>query len=85
MLEVCPSIAAAKPRIEVHPLGIGGKESPARLVFEGHPGKAIVISLIDMGGTAAPHRSGYRMCQADHGYAEPAGCPRDVEDQTKPA
>jgi L-arabinose isomerase len=42
MLEVCPSIAAAKPRIEVHPLGIG--------VFEGHPGKAIVISLIDMGG-----------------------------------
>jgi len=50
MLEVCPSIAVAKPRIEVHPLGIGGKENPARLVFEGHPGKAIVISLIDMGG-----------------------------------
>lgn len=49
MLEVCPSIAAAKPRIEVHPLGIGGKESPARLVFEGHPGKAVVASLIDMG------------------------------------
>ncbi len=50
MLEVCPSVAAAKPRIEVHPLGIGGKEDPARLVFEGHPGKAIVVSLIDMGG-----------------------------------
>jgi L-arabinose isomerase len=50
MLEVCPSIAAAKPRIEVHPLGIGGKEAPARLVFEGHAGKAIVVSLIDMGG-----------------------------------
>jgi L-arabinose isomerase len=50
MLEVCPSIAASKPRIEVHPLGIGGKESPARLVFEGHAGKAIVASLIDMGG-----------------------------------
>ncbi len=50
MLEVCPSIAADKPRIEVHPLGIGGKESPARLVFEGHPGSATVISLIDMGG-----------------------------------
>ena len=41
---------SAKPRIEVHPLGIGGKEAPARLVFEGHAGKAIVISLIDMGG-----------------------------------
>lgn len=50
MLEVCPSIAAAKPRIEVHPLGIGGKESPARLVFNGRAGNAIVISLIDMGG-----------------------------------
>lgn len=50
MLEVCPSVAAEKPRIEVHPLGIGGKGDPARLVFEGHPGAAIVISLVDMGG-----------------------------------
>lgn len=50
MLEVCPSVAAEKPRIEVHPLGIGGKEPPARLVFEGQAGKAIVVSLVDMGG-----------------------------------
>lgn len=50
MLEVCPSVALEKPRIEVHPLGIGGKEPPARLVFEGHPGKAVVTCLIDMGG-----------------------------------
>lgn len=50
MLEVCPSVAAAKPKIEVHPLGIGGKADPARLVFEGHEGRAIVVSLIDMGG-----------------------------------
>ena len=50
MLEVCPSIAASKPRVEVHPLGIGDREPPARLVFEGHPGDAIVVSLIDMGG-----------------------------------
>lgn len=50
MLEVCPSVAAAKPRIEVHPLGIGGKADPARLVFEGREGKAIVISIVDMGG-----------------------------------
>lgn len=50
MLEVCPSIAADKPRIEVHPLGIGNREDPARLVFEGHPGTACVVSLIDMGG-----------------------------------
>ena len=50
MLEVCPSIAAGRPRIEVHPLGIGEREPPARLVFEGKPGDAIVVSLIDMGG-----------------------------------
>jgi L-arabinose isomerase len=50
MLEVCPTLAAGKPRIEVHPLGIGDREPPARLVFEGKAGKAIVISLIDMGG-----------------------------------
>ncbi len=50
MLEVCPSVAAEKPRVEVHPLGIGDREAPARLVFEGHAGKAIVVSLIDMGG-----------------------------------
>ncbi len=50
MLEVCPTIAAGKPKIEVHPLGIGGKADPARLVFEGRAGKAIVLSLVDMGG-----------------------------------
>jgi L-arabinose isomerase len=50
MLEVCPSIASGKARIEVHPLGIGGKDAPARLVFEGRAGDAIVMSLIDMGG-----------------------------------
>ncbi len=50
MLEVCPSLAAEKPRIEVHPLGIGDREPPARLVFEGREGPAIVVSLVDMGG-----------------------------------
>ena len=50
MLEVCPTIAAGRPRIEVHPLGIGNRKDPARLVFEGKAGDAIVVSLIDMGG-----------------------------------
>ena len=50
MLEVCPSIAADRPRIEVHKLGIGGKEPPARLVFEGRAGTAKALSLIDAGG-----------------------------------
>lgn len=51
MLEVCPSIAASRPRIEVHHLGIGMNEkNPARLVFEGKEGSGIVASLVDMGG-----------------------------------
>ena len=51
MLEVCPSLAADKPRIETHHLGIGMNEKdPARLVFEGRAGKALVASLVDMGG-----------------------------------
>lgn len=51
MLEVCPSLAGDKPRIETHHLGIGMNEKdPARLVFEGKAGKGIVVSLIDMGG-----------------------------------
>ncbi len=51
MLEVCPSLAAGKPRIETHHLGIGMNEkNPARLVFEGKEGDGIVVSLIDMGG-----------------------------------
>src|SRR6185437_15294633 len=40
MLEVCPTIADNRPKIEVHPLGIGGKEDPARLVFNGRSGAA---------------------------------------------
>ena len=51
MLEVCPSLAADRPRIEAHHLGIGMNEKdPARLVFEGKSGSAIVVSLVDMGG-----------------------------------
>ncbi|MCK9286072.1 MAG: L-arabinose isomerase [Sphaerochaetaceae bacterium] len=51
MLEVCPSLAADKPRIETHHLGIGmNAKDPARLVFEGKTGKGIVASLVDMGG-----------------------------------
>ena len=49
MLEVCPSIAADKPSLEVHPLGIGGKADPARLVFDAAAGKALNASLVDMG------------------------------------
>jgi L-arabinose isomerase len=49
MLEVCPSIARGTPRLEVHPLGIGGKADPARLVFDVASGPALNASLMDMG------------------------------------
>jgi len=49
MLEVCPSIAAAKPSCEIHPLSIGGREDPVRLVFDALPGPAVVIGLCDLG------------------------------------
>ena len=49
MLEVCESIAAGRPRLEVHPLSIGGKDDPVRLVFDAHPGVAVLASITDMG------------------------------------
>lgn len=49
MLEICPSIADKKPSCEIHPLGIGGKEDPVRLVFNAPAGPAINVSLIDLG------------------------------------
>ncbi len=49
MLEICPSIAAGKPSLEVHPLGIGGKADPVRLVFTSPAGPAVVASVVDMG------------------------------------
>ncbi|MGB3851593.1 MAG: L-arabinose isomerase [Tunicatimonas sp.] len=49
MLEICPSIAQRTPSCQVHPLGIGGKEDPVRLVFDVAPGPALNASMIDMG------------------------------------
>ncbi|MEU8357283.1 L-arabinose isomerase [Nonomuraea sp. NPDC048882] len=49
MLEVCPSIASGTPSCEIHPLGIGGRENPVRLVFDAEPGPGIVVGLADMG------------------------------------
>ena len=49
MIEICPTIAEKKPRVEVHPLAIGGKADPARLVFNAAPGAAVLATLIDLG------------------------------------
>ena len=49
MLEVCPTITKSKPKVEIHPLGIGGKEDPVRMVFTATPAEARVVCLVDMG------------------------------------
>ena len=49
MLEICPSIAAGQPSLEIHPLSIGGKADPVRLVFDSTAGPAVNVSLIDLG------------------------------------
>jgi len=49
MLEICPSIAAGRPSCEIHPLGIGGKADPVRLVFDAPAGPAVNVALVDLG------------------------------------
>jgi len=49
MLEICPTIAGTKPKLEVHPLGIGGKPDPVRLVFDAKTGPAVNASIVEMG------------------------------------
>ena len=48
MLEVCPSLTTSKPSLEIHPLGIGGREDPVRLVFDTDAGDAVVVAMSDM-------------------------------------
>ncbi|HKT57273.1 MAG TPA: L-arabinose isomerase, partial [Microbacterium sp.] len=48
MLEVSPSLSSARPRLEIHPLGIGGKDDPVRLVFTADPGSAVVVAMSDL-------------------------------------
>lgn len=50
MLEICPSIASGTPSMEIHPLGIGGKADPIRLVFDAQSGPAVNASMVDLGG-----------------------------------
>ncbi|MEC3998678.1 L-arabinose isomerase [Actinacidiphila sp. DG2A-62] len=49
MLEVCPTIAAGQPSCEIHPLSIGAREDPVRLVFDARPGPAVVVGMADLG------------------------------------
>jgi L-arabinose isomerase len=49
MLEVCPSIATGQPSCEIHPLSIGNRDDPVRLVFDAEPGPGVVVGLVDLG------------------------------------
>ena len=64
MLEICPSIAAERPSLEVHALGIGGKADPVRLVFTAPSGPAVVASLVEMG-------SGFRLIVSEVDVIQP--------------
>lgn len=64
MLEVCPSIADAQPRVAVRPLGIGGKEDPVRLIFSAKTGRAVNATIVDLGNR-------FRMVVADLDAIEP--------------
>ena len=79
MLEICPSIAATRPRIEVHPLGIGGKADPARLVFDGASGPAINASLIDLGSRFRLIINAVDAVKPPQSHAETARRARPVE------
>jgi L-arabinose isomerase len=49
MLEVCPSLTSERPTCEIHPLSIGGRSDPVRLVFDASPGPAVILGLADLG------------------------------------
>ena len=69
MLEICPSIAGGRPSLEVHPLGIGGKQDPVRLVFDAPAGPAVNASLVDLGDR-------FRLLVAEVRAVEPPPLPR---------
>ena len=74
MLEVPVAFAATKPEIDVIPLGIGGKEDPARLIFDGVTGDGIQVTMVDMGDhfriICADQRSYRDVCTPDWNRAD---------------
>ena len=66
MLEVCPTLAAGRPTCEIHPLSIGGKADPVRLIFDAEPGPAIVAGMTDMGDRFRIVANVIDIVEADH-------------------
>ncbi len=84
MLEICPSIAKGDVRLEVHPLGIGGKADPARLVFNSQTGAAINVSLMDMGNRFRHAGQRRRRGAAGRAAAQAAGRAGAVDSAAEP-
>ena len=82
MLEVCPSIAAGPPALEIHPLGIGGREDPVRLVFDAAPGAAVVLGLADLGDRFRFVANEVEVVATGRAAAEPAGRPGRLATRT---
>ncbi len=78
MLEICPSIAAARPSCEIHPLSIGGRDDPVRLVFTAPPGQAVMVCLVDVGGRLRLVANQVDVVAARRGAAAAAGGPGRV-------
>ena len=66
MLEICPSLCVERPSCEIHPLGIGGKSDPVRLVFTASPGPAVNAALIDLGDRFRLLLNEVDVLEADH-------------------
>lgn len=66
MLEICPSLAPSRPSCEIHPLGIGGKSDPVRLVFTAPPGPAVNAAMIDLGDRFRLLLNEVDVVEADH-------------------
>ena len=73
MLEVCPTITAQQPSLEIHPLGIGGREDPVRLRFTADPGRAVVAGLSDLGDRFRLTVNEIDVVEPDEDLPQPAG------------
>ena len=85
MLEVCPSIAAARPTLEIHPLGIGGREDPVRLVFDAAPGAGGRPRHVRHGRAVPVRRQRGRGRRAGRAAAQAAGGARRLAARARPA
>ena len=85
MLEVCPSIADATPTLEIHPLSIGGREDPVRLVFDAAPGPAVVLGLADLGERFRLVANEIDVVRPGRAAAQAAGGARRLASRARPA